>query len=135
MAKVKTSDIDRKEKYHLVENLFDIISNLGSKKEAVDFLLGALTASEILMIARRVQTAEMILEEKSYGEIRGKSGVGYQNIANAQRLLQDENGGYRKQIEKHMSKKEKKNKKTAKIAGKGLLDRYPQHRFLKDLIR
>jgi len=133
MAKVKTDDVNPREKYHIIGNFFDIVSNLGSKKEAIDFLLGTLTPSEVLMIARRIRTAGLILEGKSYEEIRKECGVGYQNIANVYRLLQRENSSYKKQIERHLEKIEREFKKSGKSLGLGLLNRYPQHKFLKEL--
>ncbi len=133
MAKVKTDAVNPREKYYVIGNFFDIVSNLSSKKEAIDFLLGTLTPSEVLMIARRIRTAEMILEGKGYEEIRKEFGVGYQNIANVYRLLQRENSSYKKQVERHLEKREKEFKRNRKSLNLGLLDRYPQHKFLKEL--
>lgn len=132
MAKVRTDFINQRERYYLIGNLFDIVSNINSKKEVIDFLLNALTPSEVLMIARRIQIAEMILEDKSYEEIRKELGVGYHNIASVHRLIQKDNSGYKKQVERHLEKKNRESE-NKKESGR-LLDRYPQHRFLKELL-
>lgn len=135
MAKVKTDSVNPREKYAIIGNFFDIVSNISSKKEAIDFLLGALTPSEVLMVARRIQTAELILEDKSYEDIRKELGVGYQNILNANRLLNRESDGYKKQIERNLKRKQREFKKGVSIGKFSLLSRYPQHRFWKELLK
>ncbi len=135
MAKVKTDSVSPREKYAVIGNFFDIVSSISSKKEAIDFLLGALTPSEVLMVARRIQTAEFILEGKSYEDIRKELGVGYQNILNANHLLNRENDGYKKQIKRNLEKKQQEFKKGISDGKSSLLNRYPQHRFWKELLR
>ncbi|NTW45250.1 MAG: hypothetical protein HGB14_12685 [Anaerolineaceae bacterium] len=55
-----------------MDSFFEVVSKLKTKQEIVDFFLGLLTQSESLMMARRIQIARMLLQEKSYEEIKSK---------------------------------------------------------------
>lgn len=134
MAKVRTDKINPREKYYVIGKFFDIVSDLGSKREVIDFLIGTLTPSEILMVARRIHIAKMIVGGESYEEIRKQLSVGYQNIASVQRLLQKKNSGYKKQIENQLQKEKRESGKKGLDMKTGLLKRYSQHNFLSELL-
>ncbi|MCX6765911.1 MAG: YerC/YecD family TrpR-related protein [Candidatus Moranbacteria bacterium] len=133
MAKVKTHLVDRKEKYRIIGEMYEIISNLKTKKEIVDFFMGLLTPSESLMLARRIQVAEMLMEEKNYDEISKKLRVSFQTIAKVYQWLHGENEGYKHQILEQIKRKERRSKRKSDTY-ESLLDRYPHHRFLKELL-
>jgi uncharacterized protein YerC len=132
MAKVKTHLINPRERYEIVGEFFEIITNLKTKKDVIDFLLGLITSSELLMIARRIQIAKRLLDEKVYEDIRKEMKVSYQTIAKVYGWLYS---GKEKYISE-MFKKIEKNKKGATDGRKhyeSLLGKYPQHRFFKEL--
>ena len=72
MGKVKYYSINPRERFRIIGEFFEIIAGLRVKKEVVAFLVGLLTPSEALMLARRIQIAKMLLEEKNYENIRKK---------------------------------------------------------------
>lgn len=132
MSKVKVHFVENKEKYAIIGEFYEIIANLKSKKEIVDFFVGLLTPSEALMMARRIQIAQMLLEEKSYDVICKKIRVSNQTITRTDRWLHSGDDSYDNWIGKCLKKK--KENKCQSVYYTSLLDRYPQHRFLKDLL-
>ena len=60
MSKIKPHEIDSKEKKEIINDMFEVIECLKTKQEIIDFLLGLFTASEALMMARRIQIAKLI---------------------------------------------------------------------------
>lgn len=133
MAKVKVYSIDRREKYRIFGELFEIIVNLKTKKEAIDFLVGLFTPSEMLMVARRIQVAKMLLEEANYEIIRKKLKVSNQTINKVEHWLRgDEKKSQSIQNKIEKIKHAKKEYNTVKNIN--LLDRYAHHRFLKELL-
>lgn len=134
MSKVKTHSIDVKERYKIVGDFFELISGLGSKKEIIDFFIGLLTQSEILMLARRIQIARMIISGNGYEEIMKKLKVGSQTISKTERWIYGRGEEYSVWITKclkHLSKKE--NKKNFEYST-SMLNKYPSCRFLKELL-
>ncbi len=135
MAKVKTHLIGKKERYKIVGEFFEIVSNLKNKDDVVGFFIGLLSSSEALMLARRIQVAEMLLEEKSYEEIRKKLKVSFQTIAKVYQWLYGENEIYKKQIGNQLERKRKRNKNSSRRVDDGsLLNKYAHHRILKNLL-
>jgi TrpR-related protein YerC/YecD len=131
MPKVKVHLVDKKERYRIVGELFEIITNLRTKKEVIDFLVGLLTASESLMIARRLQIAKMLADDQGYDYIQKKLKVSHQTIAAVEKWLERDEDKKRI-IVKKLREVGNKTAKTTGYSG-NLLDRYPQHRFLKDI--
>lgn len=135
MAKVRTHLVDKKERYKIIGEFFEIVSNLKNKDDVFGFFIGLLSPSETLMLARRIQVAEMLMEEKSYEEIRKKLKVSFQTIAKVYQWLHGENEIYKKQIGNQLERKEKRNSvKNKRFNDGSLLNRYAHHRVLKDLL-
>lgn len=136
MSKVKPYGLDYEEKKKTILVMFEIIGRLKTKKEIVDFLLGLLTVSEALMIARRIEIAVLILKKKSFSEIKQKLGVGNTTIQQVEKWLYDGDEKYKKWLAAHilpeLKEKEKKYSKPRYMGS--MLDRYSHHRFLKDLL-
>jgi uncharacterized protein YerC len=130
MAKVKVYSIDSKEKYRIFGEFFEVITNLKNKKEAVDFLIGLFTPSEMLMVARRIQVAKMILKEDNYEIIRKNLKVSNQTINKVEHwICGDEEKN--KFIAEKITQLEKI-VKTKKVS-ENMLDKYSHHKFLKEL--
>lgn len=136
MGKVQTKNIEKEKRYEIIGDFYDIVTNLKTKKEVIGFFMGLLTSSEALMFARRIQVAQMLLDDKSYEDIREELKVGVATITSVSRWLYGENDAFRKKIEEHKNNKEKlmKNNKNYRRNYGSLLDKYPQHRILKDLL-
>ena len=133
MPKVKVYSVDKNERYRIIGELFELIVNLRTKREVIDFLIGLFTASETLMIARRIQIAKMLADEVSYDGIRKKLKVSYATIATVEHWLQSEEK--RDFIIKKL-KELGNNKKSKSVDYSGsLLNKYAQHRLLKDLLK
>lgn len=131
MPKVKVYSVDPREKYRITGELFEVIANLRTKKEVIEFLIGLLTPSETLMVARRVQIAKMLLEgENDFEFIRKRMKVSNQTIVKVEHWLRgDENKNAL------IVKKIKEIKRSRRFSGGtgSLLDKYAQHRILRDL--
>ncbi len=139
MPKVKISNITKEERMKIVGDLFDIVYGLKTKGDTIDFLIGLLTPSESLMLARRIQVAKYLLEEKTYDEIRKEMKVSYATINGVEHWLDAREGAYRKILLRWLKRKKKeeekmKNRRTRRYSYSNPLDRYPQHRFLKELL-
>ncbi len=120
--------MEKNEKYKIIGNFFEIVSGLKNKKEVVDFFLGLLTPSEVLMAARRIQIAQMLLEEGNYEIIRKRLKVSNQTITKTDRWLhRDED--YNRWLKTKLKTREEKRKEI-----KDVLDKYPQYRFLRNIL-
>ena len=137
MSKVRPHKIDPQEKKMAVENFFEVVLKMKTKNEIIDFFAGLFTASEMLMVSRRIQVAQMIMDEKTYDEIREKLGVGYDTITKTERWLRSDNEKYnlwiQNKLKNNIGKSVSKNIKNEINYG-SILDKYPQHRFLKDIV-
>jgi uncharacterized protein YerC len=129
MAKVKVYSIDRKEKLKIVDEFFDVIAGLKTKKEAVVFLSGFLTASEALMMARRIQIVRMLLAGVEKETIMKKLKVSHQNVDRIEHWLKGD-----EKKEKAIKSKVSALNSSAKAQPSSLLDRYSHHRFIKELL-
>ena len=138
MAKVKVSSIPKQERMELVGDLFDVVYGLKTKTDTIDFLIGLLTPSESLMLARRIQIAKQLIEGKTYDEIRNTMKVSYNTINGVEHWMNARDNAYRKILASWINRKNKqikqKNRKADKYQYTSLLDKYPQHRFLKKLL-
>ncbi len=138
MGKIKIHEIDPGEKYRIVGDFFELISDLKSRKEVVDFFVGFMTSSELLMSARRIQIARMLLADKSYFEIKKKLKVGNETIFRTDKWLNSRGCEYKEWIRNHIDEvdnqkqSELKNKKISKSYN--LLDKYPEYRLWKDIL-
>ncbi|HCP08214.1 MAG TPA: hypothetical protein DIT25_00205 [Candidatus Moranbacteria bacterium] len=128
MAKRKTHEVAFKERRAIIENFFEILSGLKSKNEVTDFLVGLLTPSEVLMISRRIQIAQLLLENVNYEEICRRLRVGSQMVTKTDRWLHG--GGDENFIWLQRCLKAKQSLKKSNRSG---LDKYPQHRIWKEL--
>jgi len=133
MPKVKSYSIDPREKRIIISDLFEIIVNLRNKEETLEFLIGLLTPSEILMIARRIQIARMLLEEDNYEVIRKKLKVSHQTINKVEHWLRGD-GKKSQSIQNKIEKIKRAKREYKTIKSSSLLDRYAHHRFLKELL-
>ncbi|MDD5396626.1 MAG: Trp family transcriptional regulator [Candidatus Moranbacteria bacterium] len=134
MAKIKPHQIEPKQKYIAIDNLFEVISALKTKKEIVDFFLGLFSSSESLMLARRIQIAKLLLNGENYENIRKKLGVGNSTIQKTDLWL---HGGDEKSTIwlSATIKRADKNvvTKSNNYNHESLLNKYPYHRFINKI--
>lgn len=132
MAKVKPHEISKEMRKKAINDLFEAIEKLKTKKEIVKFFLGLFTASEALMLARRIQVAQLLLKDKSYEDIRKILNVSSHLVHRVDQWLykgEDDDIQWLQEI----IKKEEKRQKPARHYSEGLLNRYVFHRMWSDL--
>lgn len=130
MAKVKVYEINERERFQSIGCLLNVISELKTKKELIDFFLGMFTPSEALMMGRRIQIAKMIIDEEPVETIRKKLKVSYQTIAKTEKWLKVRGDEYYSWISKCITKG-LKTRATKTYKEYDMLDKYPEYRFFK----
>ncbi len=135
MAKVKVYSISKEERYQLVGEFFEIVSQLKNKQEVIDFFVGILFSSESLMIARRIQIAKLIVEGYNYREIKERLKVSSQTIGMVYKWLHERDEAYKVIIKKYLKKvaKQKKNN-SLPVYNESELDKYPQYKLMKKML-
>lgn len=138
MGKIRAHEIDPKEKYKITGDFFEIILNLKLRKEVVNFFVGLLTPGEIVMLARRIQIARKLLEEKSYFEIKKELKVGSDTIFRTDKWLNSRGEEYKSWIKNCIEKVD--SQKNSRRWGKknydswSLLNKYPEYRIWKEFL-
>jgi TrpR-related protein YerC/YecD len=134
-GKVKYHELTEAEKKIYLGDFYAMVSLLKSREEVKNFFKDLLTLSEIVMISRRIQIAKMLLKGYTHDEIRKKLRVGFANIAQVEKWLNNGFGGYRKTIEKYNKKrKDNPGTKFKKPFKESMMKKYPFHSLLWDLI-
>lgn len=88
MAKVKVHSLSSKERQRIIGDFFCLVLRLKTKDEVLHFFMGLLTPSEAVMLARRIQIATFLIDEKNTQEmIRRKLGVSFQTIQKVDQWL------------------------------------------------
>ena len=85
MAKIRPYKIDKEERFKMIGNFYQIVTGLKNKNDVAGFFMGLLTPSEAVMFARRIQIAQMLLDNKRVTEIKAELGVGTNNISTVSR--------------------------------------------------
>ena len=142
-GRVKYYQLSEKERKQFLGDFYTMISLLKTREEVKKFFKDLLTLSEVVMISRRLQIAKMLLEGKTYEDIKSKLGVGSTTIARVERWLDSGFGGYKEIIErfKKASKKASRRKTNRQRAGEysplsftALRKKYPLHFLLFNLL-
>lgn len=107
MSKYDPNKLSKKHRDILMKELSTLLSSLGSSQKIRNFLRDLLTESEEVMLARRLQIAKMLTSNCTYGEIRLKLKVGYENIKSVKHFLDFGWGGYLEAVDKIKKKKRK----------------------------
>ena len=132
MAKIRTYDITSEEKRMIINAFFDVVDQPKTKSDIIDLFVGLFTESEMIMMARRVQTAQLLLEGKTYNDIREMNGVGYQTILSTNEWLHSDDPKHNKKLRSWLTGKKVQNAERYKNE-QSLLDKYGHHRVIKDL--
>jgi uncharacterized protein YerC len=141
MAKVKVYSIPKQERYQLVGEFFDIIAELKTKQEIIDFFIGLLTPSESLMLARRIQVAKSLTNEQNFREIIEDLHVSPRTVSTTYHWLHEKDGAYKKIIKRYLKKSNtniisgRSNRKISSYPyNTSDLDKYPQHKLMKKIL-
>ena len=78
-----------KQRRNMLDELAEVVATLRSKKNARFFLQRLLTESEIVVLARRLQIAELLVGGLTYEQIQHKLNVGVATIRGVDRWLTD----------------------------------------------
>jgi TrpR-related protein YerC/YecD len=98
MPRFEHRRLNQKEKNKIFNQLFSAVGSLKNKQEIVDFFRDLLSPSEVLMLARRLQIAQMLQEGKSYYEIKHELSASFDTINSVKQFLDSGNRGYHKVI-------------------------------------
>lgn len=90
MPKINTQTVKTGERKESLRLLSKSLAKLNAEREIDQFLSKILTGTEIIMIARRIKVATLLLTGKSYREIEEELGVGFTTITRVQNWLNDE---------------------------------------------
>lgn len=85
--------------------LCEALSVLKAPEETMNFITDLLTREEMIMIARRIKIAKLLLEGKDYRDIESLLRVGHTTVARISQWLAERGEGFRLVAEK--TKKEK----------------------------
>ena len=83
-----------------IENLFKVISEIGTVKECSAFFEDLCTIKEIQDMAQRLETAILLKKGENYQNISLKVGVSSATISRVNRCLNYGSGGYKSVLEK-----------------------------------
>ena len=83
-----------------IDNLFKVISEIGSVKECYAFFEDLCTIKEIQDMAQRLETAILLKKGENYQNISSKVGVSSATISRVNRCLNYGSGGYKAAIAK-----------------------------------
>ena len=138
MSKIKFHQLTDGEKKKYLGEFYTMVSLLGNRDEVKNFFKDLLTLSEVVMISRRIQIAQMLLSGFTHEEIRQKLGVGFSNISQVDKWLNNGFGGYRKTI-KQFQDKNGKNKPNedwdVPFSFDAIRKKYPGHFLLVNALK
>ena len=83
-----------------IDNLFKVISEIGTAEECCAFFEDLCTIKEIQDMAQRLETAILLNKGENYQNISAKVGVSSATISRVNRCLNYGSGGYKAAIEK-----------------------------------
>lgn len=138
-GKVKYHNLSEFEKKKYLGEFYSMVASLRNRDEVKKFFKDLLTLSEVVMISRRIQVAKLLLEGKSYEEIRKDLKVGFANICQVEKWLYNGFGGYKEVISRY-NKKGSGNLKTDKFSAApfsldAIRRKYPLHFLLLNLLK
>ena len=133
MAKRKVYEVDKAERYQMLNDFYEMIASIKNSKDAANFVRDVLTPSESLMITRRIAIAKMLLGGSSFEDIRQNLKVGYNTINNVNRWLFTGFGGYLNEIKKGKNKTERK-RSIPTTEWQRIKKSYPAHFLIFNLL-
>lgn len=121
------SRLPKETQHDLLSGFCDALCSIKTTDEAMKFLTDLLTASETLMLAKRIRIAQLLIDEKSYNSIEENLNVSQSTIAKVAAWLTEAGEGFRL-ITERMPKRGREKIKTEENAyseWRSLKRRYP----------
>ena len=94
MSKIIPSNLSPEKTNKMLKLFYKKINSINTESQTKNFLSDILTESEQIMIIRRLQIAKMLLEGKTYFEIKKELNVGVDTIKSVRYKIGYGNGGY-----------------------------------------
>ena len=91
---------DSKKLFEFIQRFWDAITLLEERQEVISFLQDLLTPTEIRMLAKRLQIADMLAKGYKYEDIRNYASVTVQTISSVNNKLNFGNDGFIKVLRK-----------------------------------
>ncbi len=142
MSRKRFSKINPKERWRILDEFWTMIALLETKDEVKSFFKDLLSATESVMLARRIQVAKLLLSGMGYDAIQKRLGVAPNTIASVHRWLEGGFGGYASAIpklEKEIARREKvaekKQEESVPLSSAWMRKKYPLHYLLVNLLR
>ena len=82
----------------LLNGLYEALLKADTKKEMALFLEDLCTIKELESMAQRLQSAKMLLDDKTYNEIVEETNISSATLARVSKCIRDGKGGYKKII-------------------------------------
>lgn len=94
MARFNAKKIKYDEQEIIWDKFCKVVASLGTSEKIKDFLKDLLNRGERMMLARRLEIAKLLSEEKTYRAIKKELRVGIATIARVDRWLHFGRNGY-----------------------------------------
>lgn len=103
----KYSRISNEEREELLKEFCETLSVLKSPQEIMNFLIDLLTKQEIIMLAKRIKIAKLLIEGRNYRNIEGLLKVANSTVSRVNQWLMEGGEGFRLITERTQKKKPK----------------------------
>lgn len=133
MAKVKIQNLPFSERDRITQEFAALLHHLRSKEEMGDVLIGLMTPSEVIMFSRRVQIAKEMLRGETQDSIRRKLKVGFNTMQSVADWLYTGDRKRDQWLAKEIMKIYKAPVEKYSLS-KSSLDRYPEHRLMRQIL-
>lgn len=141
MPRKRLYKINPKERTRILDEFWTMVALLENKEEVRSFFKDLLSASESIMLARRIQIAKLLLSGWGYERIVQKLGTGPTTIASVHRWLQGGFGGYanaipklKREIERRDKVAEQRQEESVPMSSAWMRKRYPLHYLLVNIM-
>ncbi|MSU56259.1 MAG: hypothetical protein EXS51_03065 [Candidatus Taylorbacteria bacterium] len=142
MSRKRFHAINPKERARILDEFWTMIALLETKEEVKNFFKDLLSASESVMLARRIQIAKLLLAGWGYDRIEKKLGTGPTTVASVHKWLQGGFGGYtqalprlKREIERRERLVELREEASVPMSSAWMRKRYPLHYLLSNIVR
>lgn len=123
MPRVSQIQIEAKRMGYFISNLWNVVTLIESKEEAIQLFKELLTPTEVRMLAKRIQIAKMLLEGHKYDTIKSHARVTDSTISSVNNQLNFGGGGYNKIVNRLITLEVKKQERLE--GKKSILDPGP----------
>lgn len=128
MAKFeRTHRLDKQTAEELITDLCEAITVTKSPREAAELITDLLGQQELEMVAKRLRIAELLLDNRTYNEIRRELMTSFGTIARVQAWLQNAGDGYRAIAERTRKRRENRQENQKPLKLRGMKRKYPMH--------